>query len=267
MEENENPDDGMPKLSLEQENVFKRLKLELESGAALPDFKQANMPPEIEGMFLDTIFNFHNAYKNAKQISIYERIGAPDFKLAALLTDDQVELELDLLLALLAENGIGFETLFDYDARLIYQFVTTELFTFKVEDIRLENMMMHFVYEEFYPNDQEDIKRYCEEFWDAFLKKDESQLFFEGPLASEVKQSKELQLFLDAFDSFTILQNSWQQVSFSKKRGVATAVVALHFLGYLLGEKAPVVFKGNSTIKLKHKHGYWHITKVDLVKN
>ena len=267
MEDSENLEGDMPKLSLEQENEFKRLKLELESGAVLPDFKQANMPPEIEGMFLDNIFSFHNAYKNAKQISIYERIGSPDFKLAKVLNDEQISGELDRFITLLGENGIGFETLFEYDERLIYEFVTTELFELEVDDIRLSNMMMHFVYEEFYPNDEQDIKRYCEEFWTDFLKKDSSQPFFETDATSAIKQNKELQLFLDAFESFTILKNTWERVVFNKKRSTAIADVNLHFLGYLSGEKEPVVFSGTSKVKLKHNYGYWHITAVDLVKN
>lgn len=267
MEETDEPDDAMPNLPIEQENEFKRLKLELESGAVLPNFKEANMPPEIEGMFLDNIFSFHNAYKNATQISIYERIGSPDFELSSVLTDEQVRAELDRFITLLDENGIGFETLYEYHEGLIYDFITTELFKVEVDDIRMDNMMMHFVYEEFYPNDEQDIKRYCEEFWTVFLKKDESQPFFETDVACEVRNADDLQLFFDAFESFTLIANTAVNIVFNKMRKVAVADVNLHFLGYLSGEKEPVVFTGISKVKLKYKYGYWYIAVVELIKN
>lgn len=265
MEENKDPEDEMPKLSLEQENEFKRMKLELESGAILPDFKDANMPPEIEGMFLDNIFNFHNAYKNAKQISIFERIGSPEFEIAECITDAQITVELDKLITILSKNGIGFETLFDYNERVIYEFITTELFDIEVDDIRMENMMMHFVYEEFYPNNEEDIKRYCEEFWMEFLEVEADQEFSESLISSDIKNYKELKLFCDSFTSFKIIKNNPENVVFDMKKKIATADVNLNFLGFLAGEKEPIVFNGVSKVKLKFRVGYWHISRVGLV--
>ena len=259
------PDDDMPKLSLKQENEFKRMKLELESGAILPDFSGSNMPPEIEGLFLDNIFNFHTAFMNSKQISVYDRIGAPNFKLAKFLSDDELSRALKQIFTKLNDNGIGFEALFEYEERLIYEFVTTELFKMKVDDIRMENMMMHFVYEEFYPNYREDIKRYCEEFWDSFLSADHE--LFESQVASEIKNTKKLNLFYELFEYFKIIKNVSENIVYDLKKKKATAEINLIFEGYLKGEKEPIIFAGISKVALKFKYGYWHITGVKLVKN
>ena len=86
MEENKNNEEELPKLTLKEENEFKRLKLSLESNAFFLDFKTQNLPPEIEGLFLDNIMNFQKAYENAKKISIYERIGKPIFYISENLT-------------------------------------------------------------------------------------------------------------------------------------------------------------------------------------
>ena len=265
MERTSDPDDEMPKLSVEQENEFKRMKLELESGAVFPDLKIINIPAEIEGLFLDTIFNFHKEYKEAKQISIYERIGAPVYKQAQILSNKQILIELDKLISQLSKNGIGFETLFEYDKRIIYEFITTELFAFEVDDIRMENMMMHFVYEEFHPNYTEDIKRYCEEFWDEFLRNDPD--FFASNAANDLENLNELMLFYELFDYFELIKNVPDTVVFDLKTKKATANVNLIFYGYLHGEKQPIVFEGISKVILQFKFEYWHISHVALVKN
>lgn len=267
MKESNDAADDMPKLSLEQENEFKRLKLELESGAVLPDFAASNMPPEVEGLFLDNLFHFHDAYKNAKQISVYDRIGSPEFELAQALTDEEISVELDKLINKLTENGIGFETLFDYNERLIYEFITAELFDVEVDDIRIENLIMHFVYEEFHPNHEEDIKGYCETFWAEFLKYGDDQEAPESDVDLGIKNHEELTLFRNLFASFDLKQHAAENVVFNLEKKSAIADVRLNFLGFLSGQKEPVVFDGCSKIKLKYKYGYWHIVHVALVKN
>ena len=263
MEQNEAHDDEMPKLSLKQENEFKRMKLELESGAIFPNFKGTDLPAEIESLFLDNIFNFHNAFKNAKQITIYERIGSPDFEKAQDLSDKKITAALKKLVKTLRKNGVGFETMFTYDDRIIYEFITTELFDIEVDDIRMENLVMHFVYEEFYPNDQENIKKECETFWKEFLDTD-----FDFVVAkSKIKNKKELQLFRDSFSYFELLFVQVSAVEFDTKKKIAIADVDLHFLGFLQGEKKPIIFKGISKIILKLQQGFWNIYTAEIVKN
>ena len=263
MKNNKNSDDDMPKLPLEQENEFKRMKLELESGAVFPDFKSANMPPEVESIFLDTIFSFQKAHENASKISIFERIGKPKFKLSEDLQEDKVGAELQRVLKLLLKNGIGFTTLFNYKNRLIYRFLTEELFDFEVDDIRIKNMIMQFVYEEFYPNHKEEIKRYCKEFWSDFLSDDHDFIQdYEG-----LENKTELIHFYNAFERFKILKNRSKKVLFSLQDGIATAEVVLNFEGYLKGEAVPLLFDGISKITLENKDGFWQIYHVELVKN
>lgn len=262
MEQNEAHDDEMPKLSLKQENEFKRMKLELESGAVFPDFKGSGLPAEVESLFLDNIFNFHNAYKNAKQISIYERIGSPDFEKTQDLSDKKITAALKKLVKTLNKNGIGFETIFTYDDRIIYEFITSELFDIEVDDIRMDNLVMHFVYEEFYPNHNEDIKKEAETFWTEFLDQDFNFVVEK----SKIENKKELQLFRDSFAKFELLSAQATTIDFNLKKKVAIADVDLHFLGFLTGEKKPIVFQGTSTISFKLKRGYWKISEASIIK-
>jgi len=106
-----NDDEEMPKLNIEQENEFKRIKLSLEHDAIFPEGMNSNLPPEIESMFLDNIMNFENSYKKGKQITVFEKIGKPKFISANELDENQITNELKKLITLLEEHNILFNVI------------------------------------------------------------------------------------------------------------------------------------------------------------
>jgi len=53
----------------------------------------------------------------------------------------------------------------------LYRFITEELFKEELDDIKIEGMTHHYIYEEFHPNHEHDIKNRCKEFLDEFLNK------------------------------------------------------------------------------------------------
>ena len=46
----------------------------------------------------------------------------------------------------------------------MYRFITQELLDEEIDDIQIPGMVSHFVYEEFHPNDEDDITDAIEEF-------------------------------------------------------------------------------------------------------
>ncbi len=263
MEENNYPDDELPKLSLEEENEFKRMKLTLETNAVFPDFKKENLPPEIESMFLDTIMNFQNAYQGANKISIYNRLGKPNVKSSDTLSELEIGIELDKIIQLLYDNGIGFNTNYKYKKKLLYDFIISEFFEFEIDDIQIGNMFIHFSYENFHPNDNEDVKKECNAFWKEFLNGNH-EFFNANEEENPVKNSKELRLFYDSFDTFKIKKIKTKEVIFDVEKESAKANVVLDFEGFLKGEKEPIRFKGFSKMELANNFG-WEIVLAPLI--
>ena len=265
MENKNSNEDELPKLNIEQENEFKKLKLSIEHGTNFFGGTSPNLPPEIEAHFLDNVYNFEEQYKNAKQITVFEKLGKPEFKLAETLSDSEITTELETLIELMHTNNMCLDVICDYknEDRLLYTFLTDELFSHKIDDINIPGMFSHFTYEEFHPNHLYDIERYCYEFWPEFLDKNNS--FFETHTASSVKNLKEILLFKDSFDSFQIIENTISNIQFSLEDCIATADANLQFKGFLKGEEKSILFNGTSKITLEYQYDYWYINHIELI--
>ena len=107
---------------------------------------------------------FDRQLENARQISLREYLGDPAFTPLMELLPEEVEPELERIMDLMADNNVYIDFLSDIEADEAYRFITEELFEEVIDDIRIEGMNQHFIYEEFYPG---------EEFWDDDFYEDE----------------------------------------------------------------------------------------------
>ena len=83
---------------LKQENEIKRMKLKLEYGADFPaEFKNENLPPEMESQFLDNVMEFEKAFHNSERIMVYDFIGKPEYRKSDTVPDSEISTELDLI--------------------------------------------------------------------------------------------------------------------------------------------------------------------------
>lgn len=134
------------------------------------------MTPQEESEWLDYITEFERQFENAAEISVRERIGNPAIRPLWDIAEDELESMLDHLLELLYANNIVVDFLNEVDDREAYRFITEELLTEKMDDIRIPDMYSHFIYEDFHPNDQEDVKQWAKEFLEAFFTQDDEML-------------------------------------------------------------------------------------------
>ncbi len=173
-DDKENDDDNelTPDDELRAENEINKLNLELKGGTF---FSSGDIPPEIEKMFLDHIMQFEEAHRNAKIVKVHEYLGAPTWRAEAELNEAQIHTELDRLLELMNKNGIGLDVQGEYEERIIYKFITEELFEVERQDIRLPGMMNQYVYEDFHPNDTLDTNNAAEEFIELLLGAEEEE--------------------------------------------------------------------------------------------
>lgn len=155
--------------NLKAENELLKIKLNSEFG--MEDMK-SDLPAELENEWLNYIYDFERLHKEAKKISVYERLGKPDYKKLSDLNNIEVTSELLRFLNLMEENELILSFLCDYDDRLKYEFITEELFEEIIEDIRIEGLITNFIYEEFHQNDEYDIEEAVKSFFNFFLEQE-----------------------------------------------------------------------------------------------
>jgi hypothetical protein len=129
---------------LRLENEILKLKMQAETGGTFGG--SGNLPPDIEHVFLQHVQSFEEAWRNAQQITVFDKIGRPVYKNEMELSDDEVEETLSNILALLKRNNIEISRVMDFEPRLMYRLITEELFPMEISDVDLPGMSMHFSY-------------------------------------------------------------------------------------------------------------------------
>lgn len=196
--------DAKEKLRLENEIL--RLKLKAECGS---DFHHnGTVPPEVEHQFLKNVLAFEESYANAKLISVFDFIGQPVVKPMDEIAGEDIEEELNHLISLLAAKSVTVDFGNLADARVKYGFITGELFRHQINDIRVPGMFLHFLYEEFYPDHEADIRKRTIEFLSDWFEQTTGKFSWEladkfiTADGKELPKEEVLKKFRQVFDSF-----------------------------------------------------------------
>jgi hypothetical protein len=262
MENKENDSDEMPKLSTIQNNAFIKMKLSLENGAIFGG-NMEHLHPEIEAQFLDSILKFEENHKNVKQISVFERIGKPDLKKASEIIDEkEIGVELAALVKRLYKNNIGFEVLYEYDdeARLLYTFITEELFNVEIDDFEIKGMKTHFTYEEFHPNHKCDLESETYGFVKLFL--DKKSKLYKKHHSKDAENHEVLNDFRNLFKKFKLKTFLIREVFFDEENAKTT--FEIDFWGKVKGSTNKIKYSGLGMMTFEFIFGYWHVKMVDL---
>lgn len=159
-----------PQDDLKASNELMKLKLELEHNMMMSD--TSGLPPEVENQWLNNIYNFEKHFKEVGRAKVYDLLGRPSFIKYDVLTESQVHQELLRLLALMAEKRIALDCCCEYPEVVIYRFLTEELFEHEADAFFMEGMVHHFLYEEFHPNHDYDLRRQATRFFERILSKE-----------------------------------------------------------------------------------------------
>lgn len=179
-EENFNDD---PEQNLRIENEILKLKMQAERGALFGG-KLEDLPPEVEAEFLKNVRQFEDSFDKARQITIYECIGQPEYKKAEELMPEEVKGEITRIIELMHSKNIILEVLGQYELSVIYKFITEELFQENIREVNFPGYIHNFIYEEFHPNHKIDISRSAQDFLDHWFEKgfDENNTELAGQL-------------------------------------------------------------------------------------
>lgn len=259
---NTNEDDELPQLDIRDENEFKKLKLSIEHGSSYWGKGNAEVPPEIEGQFLDYIMNFENASKNAKNITIFEKLGQPEYRSESELTQEEITIELERIELLMQKQGLVLDVLADYpdEERLIYKFITEELWQHEISDMNLPGMRTCFIYEEFHPNHEYDLKRDTEDFLRMFFNTKDD--YYIKSHQEDATNHTVLNNFRSLFDEFEMTFFEFQEISFDDEK--ASVNFTINFRAKIAGTNTKIDYSGNGNISFKFDYGYWYLEEVTL---
>jgi hypothetical protein len=241
------------------------------------DEHSEDMSPQAEGEWLDTITEFERQFESARQITIRERIGNPQLRPLAEIPEFELEDELDRLLGVLFENNIAIDFLHEQSDREMYRFITEELLDEETDDIRIPGMMSHFIYEEFHPNDEDDITDAIEEFLFTLFNGDfkDTQGMHDHILSEEsmhdstglpVNLQEFKRLLGDFYDAYPLLAGYEFEIKNIQVDGdQAVAETKIEWHGRPKSEKTVTGKEGFSEFKLARSiYGGWDITQANI---
>lgn len=249
---------------LRQENEQIKKRLTEQKGAIFSNHSEGeDLPPEIENEFLKNIEAFEAVYDNADKISVYYFIGRPDFQKVDQIPEDEIPHALDKLMFTLSNCGIALETLSDVEDRVFYTFITEEFFMHKIDNVQMEGMVYHFIYEEFHPNHDYDIRNCTTEFVREFLNKESD--FFASFLTKEAEEDKTLIQFRDSFTCFSLGHFEITSLSFDDEKAKMEFLIG--FSGIIDNTNIEQQFTGEGYIDLLYRNDFWYIHEVRLPIN
>jgi hypothetical protein len=261
--------------NLRLENEIKKIKLSLEHGTDISQQLSAtNMPPEIEGQFLDYIQQFEDEFAKRKTILVYDLVGRPEHRPVADIPDEEISAELDKLMDILHENSIAVDVICEVEEREVYRFITEELFELETDDIRIPGMTHAFIYEEFHPNHEHDVKNRCTHFVKFVLDKEFEDVHEFLSLADEVQLretiltkkevAEKIRRFRDAFSEFTLHDFTILNVDLNEAKNDGEAKCSIHYSATIEGSVESLEYKGDCRFRLRRDDEWWHIYQLDV---
>lgn len=101
--------------------------------------------------------------ETCERVPLRQFLGFPTVKPLSELSPRQIDAELDRLFTLMEQHRIFLDTLAEVESAELYRFIVEEFLNEEVANIPNSPMETHFCYEEYYPNDEYDVKTTAED--------------------------------------------------------------------------------------------------------
>ena len=231
-------------------------------------------PPEPYHSWEEYFEDFDRQLDEAPRVTIRQRIGNPKLRPADEIPDSEIRQELDKLVELLYANTIVIDFIHEIDDREAYLFITEELLSETMDDIRIPDMYSHFIYEEFHPNDIDDVELWAGEFMDTFFKEG-TNAFYIPMGTNELYDSNGRPISPDDFkkqiDDFhlaypIITENQCRTFNILIEGDYATAEVENSWAGLRQADQAMIRREGISTLRLKRSLDIgWDVIQAKII--
>lgn len=251
-----------PEEDLRMDNKIKRLELELKGAKFVehnPDGIQ--LPAEIEAQMLDQILAFEKLKDDAKEIEIYQFLGKPKFRKIDTLSSEEIIIETERLIKLMAEKGIYLTSVEEIEEEVMYRFITEEFFYKMTLDMPIKGFIRHFLYEEFHPNERLNAEKTVEFFLQAFFGEEDTT-----PIDILCRDDAKSYLldFKKLYDRFEL--KSYELISSKIKKIKGEVEIQIEFEGFIENSLKSHKFHDTITIEVKKRKGHWQISKLELPK-
>ncbi len=262
IQNNETPNDKLDQLRRENEEKKKEIA-EKYGVISMNNSTEHDLPPEIESLFLNHIMAFEDAYASANPILLYNYVEKPAYRKVEDLTDEELTEELNRLTGLLYEHQIILDTICYVSEREQYRFITEELFFKEIDDMHIQGMDTRFIYEEFHPNHEHDIRQHTHDFINSYLDKEND--FYMHFLTSEAEKADWHLHFRQAFSSFQLNSFSISELHFDTDK--ANVQITCDIVGKIEGSVESLRFSGVGELSLLYQWGFWCVDSLKLPRN
>jgi hypothetical protein len=271
MEQDEKFSDD-PEENLRIENELMKIKLKAQYGDAFQMDSSAELSPDVENQFLKNILAFEESYNKGDFITVYDRIGKPDYKSAEEMSETDLKEAVEQLLELLQQHQINLDfTDGPYSDATVYRFITEELFNQEVEKDPVDGMIMGYIYEEFHPNHQAEIERSTHQFLKEWFSRSFTENEFilsqdiitaDGVQMQREELMEKLRLFFDAFLNFANdgynINNTGFEMQQENDRGMGFAEGMLKYDAEIDNNEM-IHFEGPYKLYLQMEYNEWSV--------
>ena len=241
-------------------NELKKMELTLKTGAVFNTNPNSEVSPEIENQFLKNIEEFEESWQNAKNITIRQKIGNPEITRPENLSQREVTEELRKIMDILEQHNISLGTICPVDDITLYTFIVDEFMNSEIYDMNIPGMTQCYIYEEYHPNHEYDIKRLVESVVKDLLNKSTSE--FENIDLKYIDNYPELLVFTRAFEKFKIQHLNITSIHIEDNK--AEALFDIKFTGHMEVSTGKIVFTGMGKATLENKDSYWWVKYLEL---
>lgn len=261
-----------PQENLRIENELMKIKLKAQYGDAFQMDSSEALPPDVENQFLRNILAFEESYNKGDFVTVYDRIGKPDYKSVEEQEATELKESVQQLLELLNQHQINLDFSYGpYDDATVYRFITEELFSQEVEKDPVDGMIMGYIYEEFHPNHKASIEHRTHQFLKEWFTRSFADNEFilsqdiitaDGIQMQRNKLLDKLRFFFDAFKNFAddayTIDNTSFELQPEVERGMAFAEGMLKYDAEIDNSEV-IHFEGPYKLYLQMEYNEWSV--------
>lgn len=226
---------------------------------------------EKEAAALAKLYMMDNSEELAGQVSIYEFIGSPPFIPSELLSNAQLQFQVDYLIGCLEQNQIFLEFPDSLDNRDLYDFILQELFSEMIDNVRIPGCIAHYDYEEFYPDPHQTVETIACSFLSDVLNSD-APIEYCPFAADEFEYKNELipsELFIEKLISFRELfsflrVNSMCVDNLEINEDNAEVSIEAEYHYMLHGSNEKETASTSVKLKLVQEDEFWYVYSVQM---
>jgi hypothetical protein len=231
------------------------------------------LPPDAEGDWLDYIAEFERQYAANGQTTVRAFLGNPEVRPLTTVPPEELPAATNALMELLSENNVDVHFDREVSDAEVYRFITEELFNEKMDNIRIEEMMHTFVYDEFHPDEDSNARREAEKLLNALFYRDRNMIWqmlykqglceFNGKKGSADRFMFMLHDFYSEIESFT--SHLMEVTSCDVEIPHATVTASLTWAGIGASTKKPVGGSGTASVRFMFSPaGGWDVVGVTV---